>query len=94
MTYHVVWSKAAAKQLMAIPKRQRMAIAQWIKDNLEGSTNPKAIPGTKKLTGTKDGWRWRVGVYRILGRVDGDNLIIEVVRVGHRQDIYKQLPDL
>ena len=38
MTYHVVWSKAAAKQLMAIPKRQRMAIAQWIKDNLEGST--------------------------------------------------------
>ena len=34
-------------------------------------------------------WRWRVGDYRILGRIEGDRLVIKVVEVGHRREVYR-----
>ena len=43
---------------------------------------------------TGSGWRWRVGVYRILARIEDGKAVIEVVRVGHRQSVYKNMPRL
>ncbi len=45
------------------------------------------LPNARKLQGVEDGWRWRVGVCRILGVVDGERLIIEGFRVGDRRDV-------
>ena len=67
-------------------------IVKWAKDNLEGCDNPKAVPGSKAIQGSQCGWRYRVGSYRMLARAEEDELIIEVVRVGHRQGVYKNLP--
>lgn len=63
-------------------------IANWIQDNLEGCRDPKAVAGAKRLRGTASGWRWRVGSYRILGSIRKGELVIEVVRVSHRQGAY------
>ena len=51
-------------------------------------------PRTEQLQGTNSGWRWRVGVYRILTRIEDGKAVIEVVRVGHRQGVYKNMPRL
>jgi mRNA interferase RelE/StbE len=45
-------------------------------------------PGSKKLVG-EDRWRIRVGDWRIVYQVDDDRLVVLVVRVGHRGDIYR-----
>jgi mRNA interferase RelE/StbE len=50
------------------------------------STNPRP-PGSKKLVG-RDGWRLRVRDYRVLYDVYDDRLVVIVVHVGHRRDIY------
>ena len=92
MSFQVEWSRAAAKELLSIEKKQRLMILKWVQDNLEGCENPKAIPGSKALRGTKAGWRYRVGSYRILATVNEGRLVIEIVRVGHRQGVYKKLP--
>lgn len=92
MSLRVGWSKAATKQLLDIPKKQRLMILKWVEDNLVGCANPKAIPGCKQLQGTTRGWRYGVGSYRILASVFENSLLIEVVRVGHRQGVYKNLP--
>lgn len=92
MSYQVEWSRAAAKQLLDVPKKQRLMILKWVEDNLVGCSNPKAVPGVKQLQGTAHGWRYRVGSYRILASVFEDKLLIEVVRAGHRQGVYKNLP--
>ena len=42
-----------------------------------------------KLRGTEDVWRARVGDYRILYQVHDDRLLILVIRVGHRRDVYR-----
>ena len=88
MTYRVVWTGTATKQLLAIPKKQRLMIAKWVQENLDGCADPKAVPGAKRLKGTAAGWRWRVGSYRILGSVHKGELLVEVVRVSHRQGAY------
>ena len=92
MSYDVEWSRAATKQLLSIEKKQRLMILKWVEENLEGCENPKAVSGSKALKGTQNGWRYRVGSYRILSTIDEGKLLIEVVRVGHRQGVYKNLP--
>ena len=92
MSYEVEWSRIATKELLSIEKKQRLMILKWVDDNLTSCENPKAIPGSKALKGTKNGWRYRVGSYRILATINEGNLLIEIVRVGHRQGVYKNLP--
>lgn len=46
-------------------------------------------PGVKKLQAQPDHYRVRVGDYRIIYRVDGRRVVIVIVRVGHRRDVYR-----
>ena len=45
-------------------------------------------PGSRKLTGYDDVFRIRVGVYRIIYSVSGRKLVIVILKIGHRKDIY------
>lgn len=94
MSFSVVWTKRATKELLSIPKKQRLMIVKWVKDNLEGSDNPKGVSGSKAIQGTRQGCRYRVGSYRILARIEETELVVEVVRVGHKQGVYKNLPNM
>ena len=68
--------------------------AYKVQEHLDGCEDPRRAPNGKQLQGTDSGWRWRVGVYRILARIEDGRAIIEVVRVGHRQGVYKNMPRL
>ena len=46
-------------------------------------------PGSRKLTGYDDVFRVRVGVYRIIYSVSGRRLVIIMLKIGHRKDIYR-----
>jgi mRNA interferase RelE/StbE len=41
------------------------------------------------MAGFKDVWRIRVGVFRIIYRIQNQQLIIEIIRIGHRRDVYR-----
>ena len=85
MSFSVEWSKAATKQLLNIPKKQRLIILSWSSTAfLDGCEDPRRAPNGKQLQGTDSGWRWRVGVYRILAMIEDGKAVIEAVRVGHR----------
>lgn len=93
MSFSVEWSGTAAKQLLKIPKKQRLIILSWVQDYLDEFEHYCLWPCAKNLQGTS-GWRSRVGVYRILGRIEDGKAVIKVVRVGHRQGVYKNMPRL
>jgi mRNA interferase RelE/StbE len=44
--------------------------------------------GVKKLKGYRDYWRIRVGDYRIIYTIQDDRLLVVVIRIGHRRDVY------
>lgn len=69
-------------------------ILSWVQEHLDGCEDPRRASNGKQLQGTDSGWRWRVGVYRILARIEDGKAVIEVVRVGHRQGVYKSMPRL
>jgi mRNA interferase RelE/StbE len=91
MSYTVVIKKRAEKEMARLDKKSRSIIAHWILENLEGCENPRTVPHGKKLETVKNGWRWRIGVYRLLGTIDDDRITIELFKVGHRREVYRGL---
>lgn len=92
MPYRVTWTKRAVKELRSIDPRQGYIIASWVKENLDGCNNPTMVGDCKALKRVKLGWRWRIGNHRILGRVLGNELVIDIFKVGNRKDVYRNLP--
>jgi mRNA interferase RelE/StbE len=87
--YEVRFSSKAKKMLKKIDKSQALLILGWIKKNLVESENPRQFG--KALTGELSSyWRYRVGAYRIIAEIKDNELIINLINVGHRKDIYKK----
>lgn len=85
--YHVEFTKNALKQLKKMDKSSASLILGWIRKNIEGCDNPRAHG--KGLTANRSGqWRYRVGDYRIITEIEDDKVIVLVLNVGHRRDIY------
>ena len=86
--YSVVLSKKAEKKIDNLDAPVRDKIKKWIEKNLEGCENPRRRG--KPLEGEFSGfWRYRVGDYRIIADIQDDKIIIFVINVDKRNDIYK-----
>ena len=84
--YRLFIKPSAAKELKAVgTKKDRQRIVAKIRSL---ATDPRP-PGCHKLSGA-DKFRVRHGKYRIIYSVDDDRLVISVVRIGHRRDIYRR----
>jgi len=82
--YKVVVSKSAAKELS---KLSSVANNRIIKAVIKLSDNPRPH-GAKKLKGSSENWRIRIGDYRVIYAIDDEILIVDIRRIGHRKDIY------
>ena len=85
MTYTVDISTSAAKSIAKIEKKTRLRVIGAI-ELLAVDPRP---PGVKLLRGGEHGrWRARVGDYRIIYTIADDRLIVLVLRVAHRREVY------
>jgi mRNA interferase RelE/StbE len=82
--YRIVIKKSAAKEIEKIQKKDRIRIVEKIR-SLASDPHPT---GSQKLSG-QEKYRIRQGNYRILYQLMNEELVISVVKVGHRRDIYK-----
>ena len=87
MAYRVELKPSAAKALARLPRRDQRRVARKI-DALAEDPRPKAA---RKLSGAEALYRVRAGDYRILYQVQDDVLLVLVVRIGHRRDVYRNL---
>lgn len=87
MSYRVMLSEEAVAYLRKIDKAMAVRIYSWIGKNLEGCTNPRRIG--KALKGNHSGeWRYRVGDYRLLARIEDEVITIYIFEIGHRSNVY------
>ncbi len=87
MNYKVEFSKAALKELKKMDRSVAAMILGWVRKNLEGCENPRQHG--KGLTANRSGqWRYRVGDYRLLAEIQDDRIVILILNIGHRSDIY------
>jgi len=62
-------------------------IIAWIRRNLEGCSNPRLYG--KALSANRSGqWRYRIEDYRLIAEIQDDKIIILIVSIGHRRDVY------
>lgn len=88
MKYKVEFSKRALKDLKKLDRHTAALILGWVRKNLEGCENPR-LHG-KALTADKKGqWRYRVGDYRLLAKIEDEKIIILILNIGHRREIYE-----
>ena len=84
--YKVVIKPSASKEIDAVgQKKDRQRIVLRIQSLGE---NPRPF-GCEKLSGHLDWYRVREGSYRILYSIDDEKLLVDVVKVGHRKDVYR-----
>jgi mRNA interferase RelE/StbE len=84
MTYRIEISRRAAKAVTSLDKQLRRKILAAI-DALSGDPRPV---GCRKLAG-QQAWRIRVGDYRIIYEIHDQVLLVIVVDIGHRREIYR-----
>jgi mRNA interferase RelE/StbE len=84
MRYQIQIERRALKALEAIQARDRQRIRMAIRDLGE---NPRP-QGCKKLADSAN-WRIRIGVYRVVYRVEEAQLFVLVIKIGHRKDVYR-----
>jgi mRNA interferase RelE/StbE len=87
--YAFRWRELAVRQLKAIPQPAALTILRALTPLGDDPRRPDA--SIKKLAGYDDRYRLRVGDYRVLYEVIDGQLVILVVAVGHRREIYRAM---
>lgn len=88
MMYDIKFTERAIKDLKKLDPPIAKMILSWLEKNLSRTQNPRAKG--KALSKEKKGaWRYRLGDYRILASINDYELLILVIQVGHRKDIYR-----
>lgn len=86
--YKVRFSDVALKKLKKMDRYQASLLIGWIEKNLVDCVDPK-IHGKALVANQKGKWRYRVGDYRILALIEDEEILITIIDVGHRKDIYE-----
>lgn len=86
--WKVEFEKSAIRDLDRLDADIARRIIVFLHDRVAVLDHPTSL--AQPLAGPLKGiWRWRVGDYRILGRIEGERLVIKVVEIGHRREVYR-----
>jgi mRNA interferase RelE/StbE len=85
--YTIEFLHTAAEELTELPKDTRRQVLRRI----EGLKSDPRPAGAEQLKGPEKFLRLRVGDYRVIYSVEGKRLVVLVIRIGHRREVYEHL---
>ena len=87
MTYRLVLHQAVVAEIRALPGSARTRV----KDAIDGLAEQPLPHGVSRLKGRANAYRLRIGQYRILYEVHATEIVVYVIGVAHRKEVYKRL---
>ena len=88
MTWRVEYTERAIRQFRKLDPSVARILKAWIDKNLAACEDPRAHG--KALTGNhRNKWRYRIGDYRLLADIQEDRIVILILEVGHRREVYE-----
>lgn len=86
--WKVEFDERARRELRKLAPEIQQQILKYLRERISEGSNPRSFgkPLRRKLAGL---WRYRVGDYRLICRLEDDRLVVLVLRVGHRRNIYE-----
>ena len=89
MTWTVEIGDVAERQLRKLDRQVQKRILDWLDDRIEGCKNPRHFG--EPLKGDKAGfWRYRIGDYRVLCDIQNKHVVVLVLTIGHRRQVYRK----
>jgi len=86
--YKIDYSQDARKQLKKLDKQVSTRVFKWLEDRVVGCNNPRlwgeALVG--EFTGL---WKYRIGDFRLICEIKDYQLVVLVIELGHRKEVYK-----
>lgn len=90
MTWKVEFSRAAERELDRLDRQHARKLLVFLHERLARLEDPRSLGEALKGPRFGEFWRYRIGDYRIVVRIEDERLIILVVRIGHRREVYKR----
>ncbi|MBI4677272.1 MAG: type II toxin-antitoxin system RelE/ParE family toxin [Elusimicrobia bacterium] len=89
MAWRIEFDPAAAQELDKLDPQVARRILKFLSERVASSSDPRRLG--EALKGSKLGelWKYRVGDYRIIARIEDRLLLILIVRIGNRREIYR-----
>ena len=89
MAWRIELSAPVDRDLAKLDPQQSKLILKFLHERVAPLDNPRSIG--EALQGSRLGefWKYRVGAYRLICKIEDDRLLILVLRVGHRKEIYR-----
>ena len=88
MAWRIEFLPAAEKELSKLGRAEAKRITQTLKTRIAPLEDPRKLGSA--LAGELGGlWRWRIGDYRVVARIEDERITILVVRVAHRREVYR-----
>jgi mRNA interferase RelE/StbE len=89
MAWKIEFSVAADRELSKLDAQHSRRILKFLHERVEKLDDPRTVG--KALQGSRLGefWKYRVGDYRLICKIEDDRLIVLVLRVGHRKEVYR-----
>ena len=84
--FEIQWRSSTRKDLRSLPRHE---VARLVSAVADLASNPQPH-GSQKLSGSERTYRIRVGDYRVIYEVFADSRVIEIQRVRHRKDVYRE----
>lgn len=88
MAWAIEFHPDAAKELRKLGRNEAARIIRALEERIAPLKNPRALGAP--LKGEHEGyWRWRIGDYRVIAKIEDQRVLILVVRVAHRREVYR-----
>jgi len=88
LAWRVEFTPEAEKQLAKLDKQSAKRITKFLKERVASLNDPGSL-GDPLKGRLREFWRYRVGDYRILCRIEERRLLVLVVKIGRRRDVYR-----
>jgi len=88
VTWKIEFESAAAREFRKLEPEIKLRIRDFFQNRVVSNGNPRAFG--KPLRGKRGLWRYRIGTHRVIAQFLDSRLVILVVRIGHRREVYRK----
>lgn len=89
MAWRIEFDPAAQRELDKLDPQAARRILQFLSERVAPSSNPRSLGEALKGSKLGEFWKYRVGDFRIIASIEDRRLLILVVRIGNRRDVYR-----
>jgi mRNA interferase RelE/StbE len=89
MAYRVELAESAARELSKLDEQHSRRILKFLYQRVAKLDDPRSIGEALRGSPLGDFWKYRVGDYRLISKIEDDRLMVLVLRIGHRREVYR-----